>query len=291
MQANFSDEKLVREYLLGFLPGEERERIERRFLADSEFESFVNLVEDEIIDEYLDDAGDLTEGDRRAIEDHFLRPPERQRKLAFARMLRSRLQSKEDDAGIRPLVPPPLRPPLFSAGASAALLALVIITAGSALYIVVLRRNLQIEVARSRSEQGALQTDLARERERIASLEEKVRVMQSGTESLAVDLNAAASRGASDEPRITLHPETRWIEARIPLVDEPAPYSVAVRTAQDVEVLSIHGLKPETSHGGSQLAFPIPAQLLPPGEYTATLSAGQGTRNPMTRKYIFTVSK
>lgn len=287
MQANFSDEKLVREYLLGFLPGEERERIERRFLADSEFESFVNLVEDEIIDEYLDDAGDLTEGDRRAIEDHFLRPPERQRKLAFARMLRSRLQSKEDDAGIRPLVPPPLRPPLFSAGASAALLALVIITAGSALYIVVLRRNLQIEVAK----QGALQTDLAKKQERIESLEERVRATQSGTELLAVDLNAAASRGASDEPRITLHPETRWIEARIPLVDEPAPYSVAIRTAQDVEVLSIHGLKPETSHGGSQLAFPIPAQLLPPGEYTATLSGGQGTRNPMTRKYIFTVSK
>ncbi|MBZ5524548.1 MAG: hypothetical protein LAP21_20100 [Acidobacteriia bacterium] len=287
MQANFSDEKLVREYLLGFLPGEERERIERRFLADSEFESFVNLVEDEIIDEYLDDAGDLTEGDRRAIEDHFLRPPERQRKLAFARMLRSRLQSKEDDAGIRPLVPPPLRPPLFSAGASAALLALVIITAGSALYIVDLRRNLQIEVAK----QGALQTDLAKKQERIESLEERVRATQSGTELLAVDLNAAASRGASDEPRITLHPETRWIEARIPLVDEPAPYSVAIRTAQDVEVLSIHGLKPETSHGGSQLAFPIPAQLLPPGEYTATLSAGQGTRNPMTRKYIFTVSK
>lgn len=285
MQADFSDEKRVREYLLGILPEEEHERIETRFLTDSDFENFVDLVEDEIIDDYMNGA--LTEGDRKAVEEHFLRPAERQQKLAFARQLRARLNSKPTPAAANPfLYSQPSRLPRVSSGTSAALVALLLVMTGSALYIMDLRRNLQVEAAKSRAEQA----ELERERARAARLEAQIKALPSSGQFMAVTLNAELRRG-DPLPEVAPRAETRWIEAHIPLEHEPAPYRITLCTDEGMEILSMRGLKPTTEKDGSDLVFDIPAQLLPPGEYAVILNAGHGGRTPMTQTYKFKVLK
>ncbi len=80
MNSNLPDDNTIREYLLGRLPEKDWNEIEEKLLSDKEFADFADSIEDEIIEEYL------------TIQNYFLRPPERQRKLLFATVLNSRLK-------------------------------------------------------------------------------------------------------------------------------------------------------------------------------------------------------
>jgi len=281
MQADCSDEKLVREYLLGSLTAEDQDRIERRFLSDSGFEDLVAVIEDELIEEYLEDA--LPKSERQAIEKHFLLPPERQRKLQFARALRSRLQGQAApvvETGRSGWQWLPFRlPPMVFPGASAALVA-VVVMAGSALYIGRLNQNLKKEIEANKTAQSELQAELTTERERIKLLEAK-------REFLNVDLVAGVVRGDSRQPSVTLNPLVHGIEFNIPVTYELPPYNIEVRTEAGGKVMSMSDLQLDRKNGGKQLVFYIPAHYLIPGQYTVTLTVGHGT----VEKYNFTVSR
>ena len=86
MENRVIDDVHIREYLLGRLDGDPElvERIDEQILTDSQFSISVDVVEDEIIEEYIE--GTLNADDARAVERHFLRPPERQLKLRSARL-------------------------------------------------------------------------------------------------------------------------------------------------------------------------------------------------------------
>ena len=77
----------IREYLLGRLDSDSElvESIDDQILTDPKFSMSVDVVEDEIIEEYLE--GSLSSEDKRAVEKLFLRPPERQHKLKTARLI------------------------------------------------------------------------------------------------------------------------------------------------------------------------------------------------------------
>ena len=53
-----SDESLLREYLLGRLAEPECDRVDQKLLSDEGFADLLDLVEDEVIDEYAE--GSLT---------------------------------------------------------------------------------------------------------------------------------------------------------------------------------------------------------------------------------------
>lgn len=81
------DDATIREYLLGRLDADLElvDCIDEQMLTNAEFSTSVDIVEDEIMEEYLE--GSLNADDTQAVERHFLRPPERQRKLRNARLL------------------------------------------------------------------------------------------------------------------------------------------------------------------------------------------------------------
>lgn len=82
------DEAVVRDYLLGRIgPDDEMStQMDERMLVDPEFSLLVDVIEDEILDDYLDAA--LAPADLAAVEAHFLVPPERQRKLRRLHLIR-----------------------------------------------------------------------------------------------------------------------------------------------------------------------------------------------------------
>ena len=77
------EETLIRQFLLGSLPTEEREGVEQRLLADEEFLVRVDAVEDELTDDFA--LGRLSAKDRERFEQRFLTTEERRERLEFAR--------------------------------------------------------------------------------------------------------------------------------------------------------------------------------------------------------------
>lgn len=80
-----SDENIIRKHLLGTLTEEELSRAEEKLFADDDYFELLNVIEEELIDDYI--SGDMAEDDRKRFEAHFLSTPERHEKLKFAQTL------------------------------------------------------------------------------------------------------------------------------------------------------------------------------------------------------------
>src|SRR5207244_11393703 len=75
----------IKKYLLGQLAGEDLAEIEQRVLADDEFYEEVQIMEDELVDEYVN--AELSPDERRLFEKNFLADPESRNKLRLGRAL------------------------------------------------------------------------------------------------------------------------------------------------------------------------------------------------------------
>ncbi|HSS22242.1 MAG TPA: CHAT domain-containing protein [Pyrinomonadaceae bacterium] len=82
MARNIDDQSAIKRYLLGQLSDDEQREIEFRLLSDEDFLEELEIVEDELIDEYLEST--LSAEQRLRFEKHFLASPERKQRLASA---------------------------------------------------------------------------------------------------------------------------------------------------------------------------------------------------------------
>jgi hypothetical protein len=95
-------ELTLRRYVLGALEERLRVELEELLLTDADAFEALGVIEDELIEEYLDATG--TAEDRRAFERSFLDSPRRQQRLDFARALRARASRERPRARVaRPL--------------------------------------------------------------------------------------------------------------------------------------------------------------------------------------------
>ncbi|MBV9960530.1 MAG: hypothetical protein JO360_19030 [Acidobacteria bacterium] len=106
MMALTESQNEIREYLLGSLSAEARERVETRLLTEEEFYAELVAWEDELIDQYVNEG--LTDEERSRFEAHFLCDPERQQKIRFARALQKYIdaQPKTPATEPEPVAPP-----------------------------------------------------------------------------------------------------------------------------------------------------------------------------------------
>jgi|HubBroStandDraft_6_1064221.scaffolds.fasta_scaffold2256428_1 hypothetical protein len=89
------DEELMRRYLLGDVGGPQRRRVEASLLSDHAYLECFRIVEEELIDSYLD--GELSADDAKRFEDYFLMEPGRRQSLSFALALKTYI--KEHTSG------------------------------------------------------------------------------------------------------------------------------------------------------------------------------------------------
>lgn len=87
------DKELFIRYLLGDLPEDERESLEKEYFADHETLRFLHSVEDDLIDAYV--RGGLSPSQRKQFESYFLNSPLKQRRVEFARTLWLALRDQE----------------------------------------------------------------------------------------------------------------------------------------------------------------------------------------------------
>jgi hypothetical protein len=90
----------LRRYVLGGLPESARSDLEEQLVTEPDVFEALGVVEDELIEEYLDGTG--TELDRGAFERHFLTSPQRQARLRLAKSLRKHASQGMAAATARP---------------------------------------------------------------------------------------------------------------------------------------------------------------------------------------------
>jgi methionine-rich copper-binding protein CopC len=97
------DQNTIRRYLLGQLTDDWQQQVEERLLTEDDLFEESEIVEDELIDEYL--AKKLSDAERDRFEQYFLATPERHQSLRFARVLNRYVMTHPG--------PKPIRPDLF----------------------------------------------------------------------------------------------------------------------------------------------------------------------------------
>jgi len=283
MMSGALNRETVRQYLLGRLDDQEEleSRVTDDLVLNDDLSEMVDSVEDEIIEDYAE--GTLDSADRKAVDEYFLRSPERREKLRFYRILQHHLEEQIEPqeivlpAGtdrIRAAGRAPYRwgTHLLVFGQAAALLALCIV--GWA-YVSGVRKT-----------QGLLQSELAQERARSASLSTEVSQLQPPIVTLT--LVSDRSRGTGSQlPRLEIKPSTQRIVAEIALTAPAADsYDVRLEARRGMEPIWTAKLMPLlSSSGDARLVFDLPAKGMQPGVYSFVVSSVTGGR----RYYDFDV--
>lgn len=98
-QTPYSDE-ILRQFLLGTLPAEERDSVEDSFTADSELFDRLNAVEDELLEEFA--RGELADGDRIQVESGLMTVPRNRDRVKILRTMKVAFDRRVEGQRSRP---------------------------------------------------------------------------------------------------------------------------------------------------------------------------------------------
>jgi len=269
----------LRRYVLGGLEEEARAGLEQQLVTEPDVFEALGVVEDELIEEYLDGTG--TELDRGAFERHFLTSPQRQARLRLAKSLRRHASHGMAAA--------PARPQSVSTSGAArwqpawlGLAAALAVSLAGNVWLVSrpeVRPAPTSTVATLSTPQTPDQPSVALQREReerstaevrVAALEESLRRSRS---SVSFVLAAGALRGAGSAQRIVVPSDVMLVRLRMELPgdDYPSYRAVLVNDAGE-ELWSGSKLSAETESGHVFVVVAVTPDRLPRGDYQVKLS-------------------
>jgi len=228
----------IKKYLLGQLAGADLAEIERRVLTDDEFYEEVQIMEDELVDEYVN--SELSADERRLFEKNFLADRESRKKLRLGRALDRHLSAQPLERHRKAVFPfLPFRNPIVSYFLAAAVLMIVGVVS---LVVLTTWRN-----------------STPREPGKI----------------LAVELTPGLTRDDEGEiKKFAISPGTDSVELelRIVSVDQYQSYRAVLQTSEGSEKFRIDGLRATTKDSRVVVPFKLAAGLLTRGDYYVKLS-------------------
>lgn len=233
------------------MPADELAALDERLVTDGAFYEELLVVEDELVDQYLND--ELSADERERFEKHFLLTPDRHQKLRFANTFNRYLNAAEprpvsiqdmEDAR-EPTAdvakPPPKKwysflpqNPVLAYSLAAAV---VLIVAG------------------------------------ISWLAWQNTKNPTAGELVAVTLTPGTTRSEGEIQRISIPPGTGTVELRLSLTkSDYIRYRAVVLGEARSPVWTGDNLQAETASGSVFVEVKVPAQSLPPGDYQVKLS-------------------
>lgn len=278
MVTGIPDPHQIRQYLLGRLDenDELENTVSERILYQNDAAELADLIEDDMIEEYLD--GTLDTADRHDFEKYFLQPAERKERLLLAKLLRDRFQSTpEHGVSRRPELNALPSTDFATAGGAlpqsvphysflrtyGQLAALALICIVSAIYIFSLQKN-----------QGRLEASLVQERDRSVALENQSELLQSRTPPLYLVSDSARSAGGQI-PYVEIKPSTELAVIDLALRSKASGniYDVVLQKTGGMEPIWAAKLPGVTSPSGdARLVFDLPVQGIEPGRYSLKVS-------------------
>ena len=227
----------IKKYLLGQLAGADLEEIERRVLTDDDFHEEVQIMEDELVDEYVN--AELSPDERRLFEKNFLADSESRNKLRLGYALDRHLSAQpleREEKGLFPFLP--FRNPIISYSFAAAILVIAGLVSWAAF--------------------RTWRNSTPREPGKI----------------LAIELTPGITRDEGEIKKIAIRPGTESVELelRIASVDQYQSYRAVLQTAEGSEKFRIDDLRATTKDSHVVVPFKLAAGLLTRGDYYVKLS-------------------
>jgi len=290
MKLDTSSEILIRRYLLAALSEDETERVETRLMTDDGFFQQISLVEDELIDLYLD--GELSFADGKRFEDTFLCAAERQQKLRFAKALRAYAAEHAPVTATTPeswwhslarLVNPP-RPVLAYATLAASLI--IAVGGSTAIYEIA---GLKGQISVMQAEQQKAKSD-----EAARQLQENRAKADEGVTQMAMLnppflLSPGIQRSSQSFRPLEIAKNQILVRVKLDLPENPDPTYRAVLLSDGQEILSLSRLKAVETPDRITISLDLPTAGLTAGVYEIRLY-GSGDREPM-ESYVFQITK
>ena len=257
----------IREYLLGRLDseGELVESIDEQTLTDPEFSMSVDVIEDEIIEEYLE--GSLNSEDTRAVERYFLRPPERQLKLKTARLFSRYFEAETRNVNTEQPAPARSLFKAFRVGWALPSFRICAEIAASAVFVISIltllnqRRELDIAIKQ-------VGEQLSQERQRSATSNQQLQNALQSLQPTVAMLNLVRpglQRGKLGLPEVKVNSGTRLLHVEVAL-SSSAPGSSRVELRHTGKMVwSRDGIDAIAVPGGAILRLDIPADVLTQG--------------------------
>ena len=285
------DNNLLRRYLLGDLPEAEQWQVEESFVVDSAFREHLLIVEDQVIEDYLDET--LTEQDRSRFEKYFLATPQQQRRVRIARALRKHVVAVTDLNSITPakdLLPEDERPRKRLQWLSWRNPFVLIPTAAGLLLVVALGVVKLNEIRRLREAREQAHRRRAAIEQELAQINDPKRIPEGSI--FPVVLVSVSVRNTQSPNKFAVPKEGTVVELRLVLEGDNYPhYRAGLRRMDEPEPVKIPNLRSESTPSGRAVLVRIPSHLLARGNYrlilTGITAAGE---DEMEREYDFEVS-
>ncbi len=269
---------LLRQFLLGQVDDDERQRIERLFITDSLTRERVLAVEEDLLEDYLE--GSLTTVDRDSFISVYGATPIQQRKLRIAETIKQWARTETDANGAR------MSTSIWSRLRSRLSLKPVVVipiavTASIAIIFAAVWLNSSMQRNRQRL---AIEQEVARLNTPPNSRQISAQVSQ------ALSPVSMRSVGQSE---VTKTSDVQVVELRLILLQGekyPKYRAVLRRVGEDESIATTPDLQAEND-GGRMVRVKLPAAVLTRGTYQIELDgiADDGALNPV-EEYGFTVS-
>jgi hypothetical protein len=283
MKEEAATDALLRQFLLGKVEDEERERIESLFITDSHMRDRVVAAEQELIDDYLDDS--LSAADRETFLSLYGDTAAQRRKLRIARSI-------QEWAVNQPKTPPVRPEPAISTWSrlrerlrlKPMFLIPVAVAATIAIVVAVVWVNSR------RTERN--RQHLAMQQE-LAQLNSPSTFREVPPAMPLLRLKPGSLRSVEPQPELKLRPDSSIAELRLLWMqkEDYPTYEALVRRLGDDQPYTISNLKVEMEDG-KFIRVRLPAHLLTRGNYEIELGglSADGTKS-LPEVYSFTVSE
>lgn len=280
MKEDSVTDALLREFLLGKLAGDDRERIEGLFLTDSQTRERVLALEQDLFDDYLEDG--LSQEDKEIFISRYAQTDEQRRKL--------RITGAIKDWAVREARAPHQAAPSVSIWSRVwswlrfnprFFIPIAVTTVVAAVFAVVWLTG--------RIEQ---RKHLAIEQE-LVQLNSPASLREVTPNTISVDLKPVSVRSAETQTEINIPAESRFVELHLPWIQSEhySTYQAEVRRLRDRKSFKIPNLQAQND-GRYTIRLKLPAQLLTTGGYQINLTgiAANGTLS-FSEEYSFVVAK
>ena len=274
MKEEILTDAVLREFLLGKIDEEESARIESLFLTDSEAREKVLVIEQELIEDYLEDS--LTAGDKEKFLLRYGQTAAQLQQLRITKAIKD--WAVRENASVRTVpaglstwdrLRARLRPAFVIPVAATAMIAIVV----AGVWV------------NSRMKRAAIEQELAQ-------LNTPANLSQVPPEMVSMELTPIAVRSIERQKEFKKSADVKIVQLRLPWIQKeryPA-YQAEVRRVSDDESFTIPDLQAEDD-GLYTIRLRLPVDFLNPGQHQVRLSGidSNGAASGITEEYAFTV--
>jgi len=266
-------EALLRQYLLGNVDDEERQRVESLFLTDSNMQERLLAIEQDLTEDYLEDS--LSPADKQRFLLHYAQTPKQQRELRITKSIKDWALAEASSTHATPATVTGVRT-VRTWLRMKTLLVPVAVAIIVAIVVAVIWLN-------SRNKRLAVEQELA-QLNTPASLREVPSQMTSR------DLTPGTFRSSEQETEIKKRDDIGIVELRLPLVqtERYSRYQAEVRRVGGDEAFTIRDLPAQNN----DVRLRLPAHFLYRGHYLIRLSGinSSGSVGP-AEEYAFAIAE